>query len=595
MSSSTVAKRVIFVFRLLATFAPSAGADAAVISLPPLNVDLSQTSVSGLSSGAFMAVQFDVAYSSILKGAGIIAGGPYYCAQADQTKALQPRMAANGSTNVPALIKITDQNARNRAIDPTSNLASHKIWLFSGTADSVVKQSVMNDLQTYYLHYTNGSNIKYIKNVDAEHAMPTDFYGNTCPTKNDPFINNCHLDAAGDLLKWIYGSAWKQRNTGALGDEHFIEFDQSEFIPNPNSHSMANTGWAYVPQNCASGQACKLHVVFHGCRQYPTYSYFDGSRMVTFGTTYVKNTGYNEWADTNNIVVLYPQAFNGTKNPLGCWDWWGYDDPNYALRTGNQMKAVKAMVDRITSGASHLAAPSDLTVTDRKDTSISLSWNSVSGAAGYNVYRGLAKSNTGLVTDTAYTDSTLSSGTEYRYTVKASNASGAEGPASAEVVATTSGHPPDVATPTNLTVGSVTDSTVGLSWTAASGVAGYDVYRWNGSAAPVIVNNRLIGETNYTVGGLAAGTSYTFSVRSKNQSGTSSADSNKVIANTSAATACFRASNFAHIQAGRAHDSRGRALANGSNADMGLNNLFFTTTLRRTAPNFYVIDHLTCP
>jgi len=50
--------------------------------------------------------------------------------------------------------------------------------------------------------------------------------------------------------------------------------------------------------------------------------------MVTFGTTYVKNTGYNQWADTNNIVVLYPQAFNGNNNLNGCWDWWGYDDPN---------------------------------------------------------------------------------------------------------------------------------------------------------------------------------------------------------------------------------------------------------------------------
>ena len=38
------------------------------------NVDLHQTSVSGLSSGAAMAIQLDVAYSSIFRGAGIIAG-----------------------------------------------------------------------------------------------------------------------------------------------------------------------------------------------------------------------------------------------------------------------------------------------------------------------------------------------------------------------------------------------------------------------------------------------------------------------------------------------------------------------------------------
>ncbi len=88
------------------------------------------------------------------------------------------------------------------------------------------------------------------------------------------------------------------------------------------------------------------------------------------------------------------------------------------------------------------------------------------------------------------------SGTEYRYTVKASNAC-AEAPASAEVVATTSGHPPDVATPTNLHGRQRNGFDRGVVMDrCCPGVAGYDVYRWNGSAAPVIVNNRLIGETN---------------------------------------------------------------------------------------------------
>jgi poly(3-hydroxybutyrate) depolymerase len=52
-------------------------------------------------------------------------------------------------------------------------------------------------------------------------------------------------------------------------------------------------------------------------------------------------------------------------------------------------------------------------------------------------------------------------------------------------------------------------------------------------------------------------------------------------------------SNFAHVQAGRAHDQLGRAQANGSNQDMGLNNVFFRQTLAQTAPGFYVIGD--CP
>ena len=39
------------------------------------NIDQHQISVSGLSAGAFMAVQMQVAYSGLLNGVGVIAGG----------------------------------------------------------------------------------------------------------------------------------------------------------------------------------------------------------------------------------------------------------------------------------------------------------------------------------------------------------------------------------------------------------------------------------------------------------------------------------------------------------------------------------------
>lgn len=63
---------------------------------------------------------------------------------------------------------------------------------------------------------------------------------------------------------------------------------------------------------------------------------------------------------------------------------------------------------------------------------------------------------------------------------------------------------------------------------------------------------------------------------------------------TTTAGACFSASNYAHVTAGRAYNSAGYAKANGSNQNMGLNNTFITTKLRMTGPNYYVID-TTCP
>src|SRR5512132_149311 len=45
----------------------------------PLNIDPQQISVSGISSGGFMAHQFHIAHSANIMGVGIVAGGPYGC------------------------------------------------------------------------------------------------------------------------------------------------------------------------------------------------------------------------------------------------------------------------------------------------------------------------------------------------------------------------------------------------------------------------------------------------------------------------------------------------------------------------------------
>ncbi|MDG9677584.1 PHB depolymerase family esterase [Micromonospora sp. DH14] len=52
---------------------------------------------------------------------------------------------------------------------------------------------------------------------------------------------------------------------------------------------------------------------------------------------------------------------------------------------------------------------------------------------------------------------------------------------------------------------------------------------------------------------------------------------------------CVTASNYAHVTAGRAYQSGGYAYANGSNERMGLYNTFYTTALKQTAPNYWVI------
>src|SRR5260221_1018775 len=72
------------------------------VALRGYNAAIGESSVSGISSGAFMAVQFGTAWSSVIKGVGVIPGGPDWCAKADADDFINrftlPVMTATGSS-----------------------------------------------------------------------------------------------------------------------------------------------------------------------------------------------------------------------------------------------------------------------------------------------------------------------------------------------------------------------------------------------------------------------------------------------------------------------------------------------------------------
>ncbi|MFJ8884247.1 PHB depolymerase family esterase [Streptomyces sp. NPDC102402] len=88
-------------------------------------------------------------------------------------------------------------------------------------------------------------------------------------------------------------------------------------------------------------------------------------------------------------------------------------------------------------GGDGLPAPAGLKVTGVTGSTASLTWNAVGGAASYAVFRNGAKVAT--TASTSFTDTGLTAGTAYRYTVAATDSSGAAGAASPAVTATTSG------------------------------------------------------------------------------------------------------------------------------------------------------------
>jgi fibronectin type 3 domain-containing protein len=84
--------------------------------------------------------------------------------------------------------------------------------------------------------------------------------------------------------------------------------------------------------------------------------------------------------------------------------------------------------EKYNSSYSKPGAPTGVTATASSSSSVTISWSSVSGAAGYYVYR--SSSSTGTYsqidtsTSTTYTDTGLLAGTTYYYKVAAHNSAG---------------------------------------------------------------------------------------------------------------------------------------------------------------------------
>lgn len=313
---------------------------ASAVAADPLRgygADVSHFTVSGISSGGYMAVQMQVAHSARVTGVGALAAGPYYCAQGSLWAAQYPCMSPGFFTSVPRLELLksyTDRFAAEHLIDSTGNLAKARVWLFSGTEDRTVKPEVVEALGAFYRQY--GAKPAIVKTKPAGHAMVTEDAGNDCGVTETPYINRCKYDAAGELLEHLLP---KTQPRAAKAAGRVLAFDQQEFGAS-SAISMAQTGYVYVPPACEK-ESCRVHVAFHGCRQ--------GADQI--GERFVREAGYNRWADSNRLIILYPQAVPRYVwwifNPRGCWDWWGYTGSRYATKEGPQIRAVVAMVERL--------------------------------------------------------------------------------------------------------------------------------------------------------------------------------------------------------------------------------------------------------
>jgi hypothetical protein len=351
--------------------------NSAAPALPRFKVAPNGNSISGLSSGAFMTVQLHLAHSASFIGAGIIAGGPYRCVETYRNTSMDAEdayamnalyicmtpLTPRTAPNTAKLAELARQTAAAGRIDPISNLADDRLYIFTGSKDSVVSSLVVQGTRAFYEQLgVPAGNILFVNTVPAGHSIiTTNPEDSPLETNQPPYINRGDFMQSHCILRHIYGKLEDpaQRLGGQL-----LRFDQTPFLDN-GSASMSPFGYVYIPDAVRQGAPARgVHIAIHGCKQGYEYTNFVNGRPDTanqppYGNRYITTTGYNEMAEANNLIILYPQATgdddDDAQNPDGCWDWWGYTDsgakePDYYSRNAVQIRALHRMLEQLCGG-----------------------------------------------------------------------------------------------------------------------------------------------------------------------------------------------------------------------------------------------------
>lgn len=312
-------------------------------TLPRLKVDAARVAVAGLSSGAYMATQSHLAWPEIFSGAALVAGGPYGCAGGDLTTALGACMKGEPVPDVGALAERARQRSRDGALGPLSALAHAHVYVLHGHADALVAESVARAAADFYDNLRAGDPALKSMVVDWDgardfaHNLPLAAKGDDCGKSEPPYLGHCGFDAAAAIFREMYGAPPRAAAPVAAGE--LRRFDQKALLGDVKDAYLADTGYVYLPKSCLAGERCGVLVAFHGCKQ----------NADAVGEAFVRDAGFNRWADTYHVAVLYPQtrASFAPLNPQACWDWWGYSGDDYDTRRGVQQRWLMHALDAL--------------------------------------------------------------------------------------------------------------------------------------------------------------------------------------------------------------------------------------------------------
>jgi endonuclease I/chitodextrinase len=349
---------------------------------------------------------------------------------------------------------------------------------------------------------------------NREHIVPQSVFNSSAPMVSDAHhIPPTDGKVNGIRSNYPHGNVatatWTSLNGSKLG----------------SSAVSGYTGTVFEPNAAFKGDIARMYFYFatryeNTIASYP-FDMFNGTSNQVFTTAFrdmllqwhaADPVSSREIARNNAIYVR-----QGNRNPF-------IDNPNYVnLIWGNVADTTPP------------SAPTSLVASNIATTSFTLSWIASTdnvGVTGYEVYQGTTLKTT--ITGTSVSITGLSASTFYSFSVRAKDAAGNTSASSTTINVTTAA-PADITAPSvpnNLSATSITQTSCVLNWSTSTdniGVTAYEIYQ--GSTLKTSVTNN-----SYSVTGLVAGTTYSFTVKAKDAAGNLSASSNAISVTTTAAT-----------------------------------------------------------
>src|SRR5881392_2896343 len=321
------------------------------------------------------------------------------------------------------------------------------IWLMNGL--SIASSGSVN-----FVDPASGWQVQGIGDFDGD-GRDDILWRNLSTGENYIYLMNGWAIASGGLIRTVADQAWQVKGIG--------DFDGDGRADILWRNSSTGQNYIYAMNGLTIASEDYLRTVADQAWQVKGIGDFDGDRKAD---TLWRNTATGEdYAYFMNGSVI---ASEGSLNTAADPYWMPRSATTLADSTGPDTVAP--------------STPAGLTASAASSSRINLSWLAATDNVGvirYSVYRDGVQ--IASVPGTSYSNTGLSAGTTYSYTVAASDAARNASAQSSAVSATTKA-PLDTqapSIPTNLAASAITPTTLTLSWNAATdnvAVAGYRVY-----------------------------------------------------------------------------------------------------------------------